>query len=384
MRVLFIANCESLYGANRSMLELAGELKKLGQEIFFFFPRGSVSKERYLLKKDLNDLGVDYAFLDYALSVHQGRKKKREDILLRSAINRKCLIKMEQYAEKWQIDIIHTNSLTHLIGWMLSRQIRKPHVWHIRETLRRDYDLFYDSKLQYRYALWNSEQVICISDYVRNMCRTMLNRSRVITLKDGFDLDKYMLHKVFQKKKDMYHLMICGYIQEGKGQMDAVKAMDYLVHGYGLKNIYLRIVGDGSGAYYEEIKKYLMENHLQNYIEILPFQNDLRELRENTDIALMCSRSEALGRVTIESMLSENLVIGADAAGTKEIIRDGVTGYLYESGNAKALSKKIHDTIRNWDRQAGIIRNAKKYAIQKYDINPYAKKILSIYENYVT
>lgn len=166
--------------------------------------------------------------------------------------------------------------------------------------------------------------------------------------------------------------------------MDAVKAIDCLVHEYGLKNIHLRIVGGGKGAYYEKIKKHIRENHLQNYIEILPFQEDLKELRKNTDIALMCSGNEALGRVTIESMLSENLVIGADAAGTKEIIRDGVTGYLYESGNSKSLGKKIYDITGNWDSQERIIRNAKKYAIQNYDMNRYAEKILSIYRSLVT
>ena len=65
---------------------------------------------------------------------------------------------------------------------------------------------------------------------------------------------------------------------------------------------------------------------------IVPFQSDLYELRKHADIALMCSRGEALGRVTVEAMLSENLVIGADSAGTKEIIQNKVTGYLYKTG----------------------------------------------------
>ncbi len=379
MRILFIANCGSLFGANRSMLEMAIALRKLGQELFFFFPKGVMSKERYLLKKYLNDNDFVYVFLEYVSSVHDIKEKGIEERALRNTVNRMCLTRMKDYVEKWKIDIIHTNSLTHLVGAILSRQTRKPHIWHIREALKEDYNLLYDSRLQYRCALRNAEQVICISNYVRKIHRDMLTQSNVLILKDGFDIKKYVLHKAYQTKRAVYNLMICGYIQEGKGQLDAVRAVDHLVHDYGLKNIYLRIVGGNSGVYCEKIKRYIIEKHLQDYVSILPFQEDLKELRRDTDIALMCSRNEALGRVTVESMLSENLVIGADAAGTKEIIRDGINGYLYKTGNIHALCDKIYNAIQHWDKQERIIRNAQKYAIQNYDSDRYVEKILAIY-----
>lgn len=361
------------------MLELAIGLQKLGQDIFFFFPREVISRERHLLKKSLDDNSFTHIFLDYVPSVHCVEEKGIEERLLRNTINLKCLSRMKKYVEKWRIDVIHTNSLTHLIGAALSRQMGKPHIWHIREALRGDYDLLYDNRLQYRYALHNAEQVICISDYVKKVHGNMLAQKNVLTLKDGFDVKRYILSQAYQKQRNVYNLMISGYIQEGKGQLDAVQAVDHLVRDYGLKNIYLRIVGDGAGEYFERIKRYIIENYLQDCISIVPFQEDLKELRRDTDIALMCSRNEALGRVTVESMLSENLVIGADAAGTKEIIRDGINGYLYEPGNIHDLCEKIYNVIQHWDMQERIIRNAKKYAVQNYDGDRYAEKILAIY-----
>lgn len=380
MRILFIANCEGLYGANRSMVELAIELKKLGQEIFFFFPQGNISKERYLLRKYLNDNGFIYAFLDYMPSVHYGKWQRVNERIIHNIINRNCLFQMKEFVEKWQINIIHTNSLTHLIGASLSRKTLKPHVWHIREALKEDYNLYYDSKIQYRYALWNTKQVICISNYIKKLHKNILFGANVISIKDGFDIDKYILNKVYQRQKNIYNLIICGCIQEGKGQLDAVKAVNYLVHKYHFKNIHLRIVGNGTELYLKKIKEYIIENSLQNFVTIIPFQQDLRELRRISDIALMCSRNEALGRVTIESMLSENLVIGANSAGTKEIIKDGVNGYLYKSENAYALCEKIYNVISHWEMQEKIIKNAKKYAVHNYEVNRYAKKILAVYQ----
>ena len=112
---------------------------------------------------------------------------------------------------------------------------------------------------------------------------------------------------------------------------------------------------------------------------MIPFQLDLKELRKEADIALMCSKSEGFGRVTVESMLSENIVIGANCAGTAEIIKDGINGYLYESGNIYDLSEKIYYVIAHWNDQQKIIKNAKEYAKLNFNIESYAKKICEIY-----
>ena len=112
---------------------------------------------------------------------------------------------------------------------------------------------------------------------------------------------------------------------------------------------------------------------------MITFQLDLKKLRKEADIALMCSKSEGLGRVTVESMLSENVVIGASCAGTAEIIKDGVNGYLYESGNVYDLSEKIYNVITHWSEQQKIIKNAKEYAKLNFNIENYAEKICEIY-----
>ena len=49
----------------------------------------------------------------------------------------------------------------------------------------------------------------------------------------------------------------------------------------------------------------------------------------DADVALMCSSSEAFGRTTVEAMKLGRPVIGADAGGTAELVRDGWNGLLY-------------------------------------------------------
>lgn len=65
------------------------------------------------------------------------------------------------------------------------------------------------------------------------------------------------------------------------------------------------------------------------------------------DINLVCSRSEGLGRITIESMLAGCLTISAAAGATCEIIKDKDNGLLYQCGNFKVLANKIEWAINH-------------------------------------
>ena len=379
IRILFIMHSISLYGATRSLIDLASELQRLGHQLFFFIPQEGNLEERHKLTDILDKIGVTYTFLAYCPSVHSREKRSFWLRELRKTTNRTCLEEMEEYVNSWKIDIIHTNSLTHLIGAQLSQRVNKPHVWHIREELKKDFGLIYDNKLQYKYGLLKTQQIICISNYIKKAHRKMLLGARVTTIYNGFNIDNYILEEAYQKNPQIFTIMICGSIQESKGQLDAVKAMEYLINQREIKNVRLRIVGNCCNEYDKQIQKYIAENHLESYIEMIPFQLDLKELRKEADIALMCSKSEGFGRVTVESMLSENIVIGANCAGTAEIIKDGINGYLYESGNIYDLSEKIYYVIAHWNDQQKIIKNAKEYAKLNFNIESYAKKICEIY-----
>ena len=46
---------------------------------------------------------------------------------------------------------------------------------------------------------------------------------------------------------------------------------------------------------------------------------------------LMCSKNEAMGRVTVEALFNGCPVIGYDGGGTPEIIKDGINGFLFKT-----------------------------------------------------
>lgn len=79
-------------------------------------------------------------------------------------------------------------------------------------------------------------------------------------------------------------------------------------------------------------------------------------------------------------MLSGSLVIGTNSGGTKEIIDDGKTGYLYTPGNADELSAILLVVVENLEQAQTIAKAGQKKAVQTFSDTANANAVLSLYE----
>lgn len=371
MNILFLVNCDTVYGANLSMMDLIDGLKKLGHNSYVLsYKEGPITRE-------LRKRNILYAVVPYNVCAHvEGIfTKKYEFNLLKE--NVMLVSNVKKYLELWDIDIIHTNASNVNFGAMVALRYNIPHIWHVRELLFKDYQLRYDFPIVDKYFMEKAYKIITISNYVKK--ERELNQHNVIALPDGLSIEKYNIkreNKLFSNNK--IRILFCGVIIESKGVMDIVEAMDLLVNDFGIKNVTLDIAGT-AGDVYNKMHAFIKQKNLLQYINYLGHQNDLTPLRKKADIAVICSKNEGLGRVTIESMLSENLVIGARAGCTQDIIKDESNGILYEVGNAEDLAEKIIWAYKNPEISKFLMRRAKRYALKYFDNDKYAKDVVNIY-----
>ena len=100
---------------------------------------------------------------------------------------------------------------------------------------------------------------------------------------------------------------------------------------------------------------------------------------KKADSAIVASKAEAFGRVTVEAMMAGTLVIGANTAGTKELIGENY-GLLYEQGNAIDLADKIIYAMQNSEKMSLIAKNAREYSLQRFSAGRNAREIFDVYE----
>ena len=78
-------------------------------------------------------------------------------------------------------------------------------------------------------------------------------------------------------------------------------------------------------------------------------------------------------------MVSGALVIGTDSGGTKELIKDRETGYLY-SGDAASLEKVLEAAINDKPGSRMVAKKAQEWAAGTFSTENNAKEIIQIYE----
>lgn len=139
----------------------------------------------------------------------------------------------------------------------------------------------------------------------------------------------------------------------------------------------IRLLIAGSGGYEQQLRALAAELRVEQSVEFLGYLPNPYDAYLRSDVVLMCSRHEAMGRTTAEAMSACKPVIGYDAAGTAEIIDDGVNGILYRGGHI-ALAEAMRHVIERagWAEHLGFM--GWKKARAEFTIEAYAARVFEV------
>ena len=120
---------------------------------------------------------------------------------------------------------------------------------------------------------------------------------------------------------------------------------------------------------------------LTNQVRFIDHCKDMALAYKVSDIVVSASiEPEAFGRVSVEAQSMERPIIASNIGGSNETIIDEKTGFLYEAGNAKSLSKKILKVLyldETLLKSIGI--QGRKNIVQKFNVE---KMCFSTYSEY--
>lgn len=114
------------------------------------------------------------------------------------------------------------------------------------------------------------------------------------------------------------------------GRLVDQKGYDRLLHVVNeLKDHFkfcIRILGEGSDR--EKLEDYIKKNHLENYVELLGFQNNPYPYIKAADAFICSSRSEGFSTVATEAMILQKPIFTTDCAGMKELFGEYNCGMI--------------------------------------------------------
>lgn len=374
MKVLYIGGDAQATGASFSMVKLIEEEAKLGIQVVPVVHKGNTNK--ILTEKGAKH----YVVNSWSWMINRDASLFRIVAfrIIKGILNIPCYFQYIGIIRKENPDIVHINALTTYVGAQAAVKTGKPLVWHIREMMEEDLNVCFWSKRQAYRLMKRASYFIAISKCVEEKYKEVVGESRIRCIYNGVDREQFYNkdHVILKNKKII--LTMAGRITENKGQLLCLQSLVPILKKN--PNIVLRFVGTGKEKDIENII------HLRDscgvsdsQVQLLGFVKEMDRVWSETDIAIIYSKFEAFGRVTVEAKMSGALTVGFDSGGTSELIDDGVNGYLFDE-----KSKKLQDVIRlilqNKEKSREIAINGRESAADFYTSENNAKEIYNLYQ----
>ena len=375
INILMIAHEGMANGASYSLLNLMDTLKGKCHFIVIV-PANSGTFIDELSKRNIKVYYVPFErwvkFKDENFS-----KEKRKWIFRDNHKNQKLAKEMAKILKNEKIDLIHSNTSVIDFGYRLSKLMKKPHIWHIREFGKEDFSMYplCSDKKYYKKIKDKNNNIICISKAVYEKYENIVSKEKLNIIYNGVEGKNRNDKKKFPlDKKEKMICLQTGMIHKTKGQDKTIKAIEKL-RKEGYKNIELWLAGRGnlSSIGIEDLSN-------KPWLKVLGQVSDMKKLREEVNIEIVSSKKEAFGRVTVEAMMGQIPVIGSNSGGTKELIKDKENGLLFNPDDIEDLKEKIKYFYKNRKEIKRMGENAYKDSKDYYLINRCAEEIYELYE----
>jgi glycosyltransferase involved in cell wall biosynthesis len=256
-------------------------------------------------------------------------------------------------------------------------------IWHVREFGWEDYRIKYNFGYKYfQYWFNKADAVISISKAIyekrvlnHNLKQTAIVYNGVISKKELQQNKQNQLLSNNNRQHKGIVFAIVGHISPEKGQEEAISAFLMLLDK--APDAKLLIVGSGEEEFVTKLMNHVEDNHLRDKIVFTGYIENVKDVYTSINCLLMCSKHEALGRVTIEAMSYGIPVIGYNGGGTVEIIKDGYNGLLYSKGHKELYEKMLVFMLEGEDAN-----NYSKHAFDTVENYTIEKCVTSIYNIY--
>lgn len=136
----------------------------------------------------------------------------------------------------------------------------------------------------------------------------------------------------------------------------------------------------GKGKLFEAIKKEVKNRALNSKVFLHGNVDNISKFLKESNIYIHTAKSESFGLTLIEALASGLPVITLNGGGNKNLIIQGMNGYLINNPNVNEFTNKIIELWQNKSLLKKQSRYAKQFAKQ-FDIINYCNKILNIYKN---
>lgn len=334
IKVLHISPDSVIHGTERHILAL---VEYSNRDII---ENSVVTPQKGAMNDELDRLNVN----NYTAGRKHGYKGKFSGVLSNDTRNLFRLIKNGGY------DIVHTH--LNSFGGFVGKLAGTKYAVHTRHGVFWSEDeLEKISNADKYFQLFKSkvfDRTVAIGNYEKQTLIKKFNypEDKITKTINGVSVDKIISKTDLSKsKKELFGTD--GIIAGATGRLERQKGFHFILEAARIlkdKTTGLKFVIIGSGKEKENLEKLKIEYGLSDKVIIIDYKESILDYVNCFDIMLSTSLWEGLSYSVQEAMALAKPVISftsPNVSGVKEIIEDGVTGYLIDYKDSSALANKI-------------------------------------------
>ncbi len=195
--------------------------------------------------------------------------------------------------------------------------------------------------------------------------------------------DEIKLKKKWDIGENKKIILLPGRLTSWKGQELFIEAINLVNVELGYEAFYAVILGNEQGRdlYKKKLIRLSEQYRMTNQLKFIDNCKNMALAYKISDIIVSASiEPEAFGRVAVEAQSMKKTIIASNIGGSNETIIDEKTGFLFDAGDAKSLSKKIMRVLNMDETLLKSIGNeGRKNVIEKFNVE---KMCFSTYSEY--
>ncbi|MBN2207388.1 MAG: glycosyltransferase family 4 protein [Candidatus Aminicenantes bacterium] len=302
-------------------------------------------------------------------------------------LNRRSVRRLGAALRGMKAELVFTNSSAFLSGALAARATRLPHVWMIHELLgppRPQLVCVLGRRRLLEFILDASAAVLVNS---RAAAGAFGGDARVTVVYNGIPgwasrpvpAGREAVRTRWGVADGEFLCGVVGKICADKGQREAVLALDALrARRPGLK---LLLVGAApESAYTRSLRALIRARGLEEAVVLTGYQEDVHSLYAAMDLVVVGSGRESFGRTALEAAAVGVPVLAVRGGGIEEVVEQGRTGWIVESGRPDALSAGIAFVLDHPAETREAAARARAEARRRFDRNAQVRKVESVLE----
>ncbi len=357
MKVLQLIDSLEAGGAERVAVNLANALVSQTKKSYL-----CTTRAEGLLKETLyNDVG--YLFLNK-----------------QSSIDNKAIKKLKTFIKEEGISIIHAHSSSFFLATLIKRQYKKVHiVWHDHYGNRPNSNRI--NKIVLKLCSKTFSYIFCVNKNLEVWSKNYLKFNEVSYL-PNFVSNNQNKHKTKLLGLNSKRLVCLANLRPDKDHFTLLKAFKRVIENY--PEWTLHCLGkDFNDNYSKQVREEVNTLNLKEHIFFYGSIPDVDNALNQSDIAILSSKSEGLPMALLEYGLAELPVIATNVGECATVITNKNNGLIVPSQDFKALSMAIIDYIEDKNIRVQYKISFANHIKSNYSEEAAINKVIQVYKKIV-